>query len=61
VGRLGAIVGPSYLAAVTVLITFPDVGFYAFIVPAVIGAATIAAIPSRAKARTEAPSQEAAV
>jgi len=50
VGRLGAIVGPSYLAAVTVLITFPGAGFYAFIVPAVIGAATIAAIPSRAKA-----------
>jgi len=61
VGRLGAIVGPSYLAAVTVLVTVPGAGFYAFIVPAVIGAATIAAIPARAKARTGTRIREAAV
>ncbi|MFD0020703.1 MFS transporter [Streptomyces sp. NPDC058382] len=38
VGRLGAIVGPSYLAAATVLITSPKAGFYAFVVPALLGA-----------------------
>ncbi|MFC8228857.1 MFS transporter [Streptomyces sp. NPDC057287] len=38
VGRVGAIVGPSYLGAVTVLISSPKAGFYAFVVPALIGA-----------------------
>jgi len=47
VGRLGAIAGPSYLAAATVLIAIPDAGFYAFVVPAVIGALVIAVLPSR--------------
>ncbi|MFB7031676.1 MULTISPECIES: MFS transporter [unclassified Streptomyces] len=42
VGRLGAIVGPSYLAAVTVLITSPKAGFYAFVIPALLGAALAA-------------------
>lgn len=52
VGRFGAIVGPSYLAAVTVLITIPDAGFYAFVIPAVAGALVIAVVPSRAAIRT---------
>ncbi|MGK3204291.1 MFS transporter [Amycolatopsis sp. MEPSY49] len=58
VGRLGAIAGPSYLAAVTVLITIPDAGFYAFVVPAVAGALVIAALPARARIRAH--SEEAA-
>lgn len=47
VGRLGAIVGPSYLAAVVALVNRPDAGFYAFMVPALLGALVIAAIPAR--------------
>ncbi|OZM75787.1 MFS transporter [Pseudonocardia sp. MH-G8] len=58
VGRIGAIVGPSYLAAVTILITIPDAGFYAFVVPAVIGALTIAFVPTRPSTRTAAPALE---
>ncbi|WP_405640997.1 MFS transporter [Streptomyces uncialis] len=46
VGRVGAIVGPSYLAAVTVLISSPKAGFYAFVVPAVLGAALIGLLHS---------------
>ncbi|WP_306322067.1 MULTISPECIES: MFS transporter [unclassified Streptomyces] len=38
VGRIGAVVGPSYLGAVTVLFTWPKAGFYAFVVPALLGA-----------------------
>jgi MFS transporter, AAHS family, benzoate transport protein len=45
VGRLGAIAGPVYRSAVTVLFTSPAAGFYAFVVPAVLGAVVIAAIP----------------
>lgn len=41
VGRVGAIIGPSYLAAVTVLISTSEAGFYAFVVPAVLGAVLI--------------------
>ncbi|MFF1273076.1 MFS transporter [Streptomyces marokkonensis] len=41
VGRVGAIVGPSYLAAVTVLISSSKAGFYAFVVPALLGAVLI--------------------
>ncbi|CAM5645148.1 Gentisate transporter [Streptomyces avidinii] len=41
VGRVGAIVGPSYLAAVAVLVASPRAGFYAFVVPALLGAALI--------------------
>ncbi|MFB6555604.1 MFS transporter [Streptomyces sp. NPDC056405] len=41
VGRVGAIVGPSYLAAVTVLISSSQAGFYAFVVPALLGAVLI--------------------
>ena len=47
VGRLGAIVGPSYLAAVVVLVSNPDAGFYAFMVPALLGALVVALIPAR--------------
>lgn len=64
VGRVGAIVGPSYLAAVTVLISSSKAGFYAFVVPALLGAALIGLLrptgrPSasaRAEAASEAPS-----
>ncbi|WP_327668751.1 MULTISPECIES: MFS transporter [unclassified Streptomyces] len=38
VGRIGAVVGPSYLGAVTVLFAWPKAGFYAFVVPALLGA-----------------------
>ncbi len=65
VGRLGAIVGPSYVAAVTVLITSNKAGFYAFVVPALLGALLIgllrsgrrtsAAAPAGAPAEAEAP------
>ncbi|MFG2435822.1 hypothetical protein [Streptomyces sp. NPDC048508] len=37
VGRVGAIVGPSYVAAVTVLIASSKAGFFAFVVPAILG------------------------
>ncbi|MFD4415873.1 MFS transporter [Streptomyces sp. NPDC058476] len=50
VGRLGAIVGPSYLAAVTTWVASPKAGFYAFTVPAVFGAVAVASLP-----RTRAP------
>lgn len=63
VGRIGAIVGPSYLAAVTVLISSSKAGFYAFVVPALLGAALIGSLrtarrPSataQAGTRSEAP------
>ncbi|MFC9974238.1 MFS transporter [Spirillospora sp. NPDC127200] len=45
VGRVGAIVGPSYLAAMTVLVASPKAGFYAFAIPAVLGALAIALLP----------------
>jgi AAHS family benzoate transporter-like MFS transporter len=41
VGRVGAIVGPSYLSAATALLSSPKAGFYAFVLPAVLGAALI--------------------
>ncbi|GAA3548358.1 aromatic acid/H+ symport family MFS transporter [Amycolatopsis ultiminotia] len=52
VGRIGAIVGPSYLAVVTILITTAHVGFYAFAVPAVLGAIIIGLLPARARTRS---------
>ncbi|MGI5169084.1 MFS transporter [Spirillospora sp. CA-253888] len=45
VGRVGAIVGPSYLAAMTVLVASPKAGFYAFAIPAVLGALAVALLP----------------
>ncbi|MFE7718135.1 MFS transporter [Nocardia rhizosphaerihabitans] len=45
VGRIGAIVGPSYLSAATALITSPRAGFFAFMVPAAIGAITVTFLP----------------
>lgn len=45
VGRVGAIVGPIYLAIVTAVITVPQAGFYGFMVPAVLGAAAVAFLP----------------
>ncbi|MFC9502838.1 MFS transporter [Streptomyces sp. NPDC057002] len=44
-GRAGAIVGPLYLSAVTAMITSPKAGFYAFAVPAVLGALAIFILP----------------
>ncbi|MFG3168604.1 MFS transporter [Streptomyces sp. NPDC048200] len=65
VGRLGAIVGPSYVAAVTVLIPSSKAGFYAFVAPALLGALltgllraghrTPAAAPADAPAPAEPP------
>ncbi|WP_413810800.1 MFS transporter [Streptomyces sp. OE57] len=45
VGRFGAIVGPSYLAAVTTWVASPKAGFYAFTVPAVFGAVAVVSLP----------------
>ncbi|MFI8426094.1 MFS transporter [Streptomyces sp. NPDC085479] len=65
VGRVGAIAGPSYLAAVTVLISSSKAGFYAFVVPALLGAVLIgllrpgrrpsAPTPAGASSTAEAP------
>ncbi|WP_344500849.1 aromatic acid/H+ symport family MFS transporter [Streptomyces enissocaesilis] len=52
VGRLGAIVGPSYLAAATVLITSPKAGFYAFVIPALLGALMTGLFKSPRRANT---------
>ncbi|MFC3577464.1 MFS transporter [Streptomyces yaanensis] len=40
-GRAGAIVGPSYLASAVALFTSPRAGFYAFAVPAGLGALAV--------------------
>ncbi|MFC0041534.1 MFS transporter [Actinomadura rayongensis] len=53
VGRLGAIVGPSYVSAATALVVSPRAGFVAFMIPAVLGAAVVALLP-----RTLAPAPE---
>ncbi|MDL4816522.1 MFS transporter [Actinomadura opuntiae] len=53
VGRLGAVAGPSYVAVATDLFTSSKAGFFAFMVPAVLGAAVIAGLP-----RILPPSQE---
>ncbi|MYX30223.1 MFS transporter [Streptomyces sp. SID8381] len=65
VGRVGAIVGPSYVAAVTVLISSSKAGFYAFVVPAILGALLIgllrpgrrtsAAVPRSGRAEADVP------
>ncbi|WP_053645242.1 MULTISPECIES: MFS transporter [unclassified Streptomyces] len=55
VGRVGAIVGPGYLAAVTVLIGSPKAGFYAFVVPAVLGAVLIGLLRPGRSAPAPAP------
>ncbi|MFJ7125635.1 MFS transporter [Streptomyces sp. NPDC098101] len=55
VGRVGAIVGPSYLAAVTVLISSPKAGFYAFVVPAILGAVLIGLLRPGRRASAPAP------
>lgn len=52
-GRVGAIVGPAYLAAVVALVGTPDAGFYAFMVPALLGALVVAAIPTRRQTTPE--------
>ncbi|MFD3427341.1 MFS transporter [Nocardia fluminea] len=50
-GRLGSIVGPSYLALVTALILTPGAGFYGFVIPAVLGAVAIVLVPARRRAQ----------
>ncbi|MFF8408917.1 MFS transporter [Streptomyces omiyaensis] len=55
VGRVGAIVGPSYLAAVTVLISSSKAGFYAFVAPAVLGAVLIGSLRPGRRAFASAP------
>lgn len=64
VGRIGAIVGPSYLAAVAVLVAAPQAGLYAFVVPAVLGAVLIGLLRPGTRggqaARSDAPNSEAA-
>lgn len=54
VGRIGAIVGPSYLAAVTVLISSSKAGFYAFVIPALLGAALIGSLRTARRPSTAA-------
>lgn len=55
VGRVGAIVGPSYVAAVTVLISSSKAGFYAFVVPAILGAVLIGLLRSGRRTPAAAP------
>ncbi|WP_432181622.1 MFS transporter [Streptomyces sp. NBC_00063] len=55
IGRVGAIAGPTYLSAATALITSPRAGFYAFSLPAVLGAIAVLLLPrnhGRDSART---------
>ncbi|MFJ8861788.1 MFS transporter [Streptomyces sp. NPDC102451] len=56
VGRVGAIAGPSYLAAVTVLISSSKAGFYAFVVPALLGAVLIGLLRPGRRPSAAAPS-----
>ncbi|WTD03288.1 hypothetical protein OH717_12260 [Streptomyces albidoflavus] len=56
VGRIGAIVGPSYLAAVAVLVAAPQAGFYAFVIPAVLGAVLIGLLKPGTRRAQAAPS-----
>ncbi|MFB7087820.1 MFS transporter [Streptomyces sp. NPDC056296] len=55
VGRIGAIVGPSYLAVVTVMISSPKAGFYAFVIPALLGAALTAMFAGTRRERVAEP------
>ncbi|MFD8098925.1 MFS transporter [Nocardia fluminea] len=45
VGRLGAIAGPTYLSMATTTFASSRIGFFAFVVPAILGAATVALLP----------------
>ncbi|MFE1591455.1 MFS transporter [Nocardia sp. NPDC058705] len=45
IGRLGAIAGPSYLSLATALFTSPRIGFFAFMIPAIIGSIAVAMLP----------------
>ncbi|MGN0120458.1 MAG: MFS transporter, partial [Streptomyces albidoflavus] len=62
VGRIGAIAGPSYLSAVAVLVAAPQAGFYAFVVPAVLGAVLTGLLRPGTRgarqARSDAPNSE---
>jgi AAHS family benzoate transporter-like MFS transporter len=58
-GRLGAIVGPGYLAAMTTLLATPRAGFYAFALLALLGGLAIAALPRRRTAVATPPADVA--
>ncbi|MCK2143016.1 MFS transporter [Streptomyces sp. WAC00276] len=62
VGRIGAIAGPSYLSAVAVLVAAPQAGFYAFVLPAVLGAVLTGLLRPGTRgarqARSDAPNSE---
>src|SRR5882757_628539 len=45
-GRIGSIVGPSYVTLVITLFAVPAAGFYGFVLPAVLGAIAIAMLPA---------------
>lgn len=54
VGRFGAIVGPTYLALViTSMPNNPNAGFYAFVVPAVLGALIFVLVPKKPSPKEE--------
>ncbi|MFC8924536.1 hypothetical protein LH646_26375 [Streptomyces sp. WA1-19] len=61
-GRIGAIAGPGYLAAVAVLVAAPQAGFNAFVVPAVLGAVLTGLLRPGTRgarqARSDAPNSE---
>ncbi|MGK5531427.1 MFS transporter [Streptomyces sp. URMC 129] len=56
VGRAGAIIGPTYVAFATDLSSSHKAGFYAFMIPAVLGAALVALLPRRMGPAPAAPS-----
>lgn len=61
IGRFGAIVGPTYLALViTLLPGQPNAGFYAFVVPAILGVLIFALVPRKPAPISERMSQEPA-
>ncbi|MFC9331050.1 MFS transporter [Kitasatospora sp. NPDC057015] len=55
VGRIGSILGPSYLTYVTTMSASPSAGFYAFVAPALLGALAVAFIPTRRAAGRRRP------
>jgi AAHS family benzoate transporter-like MFS transporter len=54
-GRFGSILGPSYVTLVVALFAVPAAGFYGFVLPAVLGAITIAMLPASRRQVTAEP------